>query len=199
MNTKTMMESLTNESLKKLSLEELSTLYKENLNPQYLATSYCLIFRLVKKMKSKYYSLDDEDIECNSLIILDKCLQQFKAEKNVKFFSFFYQCLNNKMYDELKKQTKYEESIAVRIDGENNEESSFHNTIGERDSYLFLDLEEFEKSLNGKLKQFYNLKKLGYKHGEIEAKMNKTRPTIANYNKLLRREFINWQNGIATI
>jgi len=98
--TLTMMKSIMIGKEKEKSEKELIEEYKNSLCPNILAYFYVNNFGIIYKTSNLYPKLDDEDKASFCLQELDKCLQTFNTELNVKFITYFIQYFRRRLYAE---------------------------------------------------------------------------------------------------
>lgn len=96
---KMMKEILTGKEGKVLE-KNLIAEYQEFLSPNILAYFYVRNFGLICKISNQYSIITNEDKASFCLQELDKCLQNYDLESNIKFITYFGKCYQRRLWAE---------------------------------------------------------------------------------------------------
>ena len=181
---KQMMLLVTNES-NEMTLEELSTNYKINLNPIYLATAYTKLHPLIISVSQLFFGLSDDDIQSFALEKLDQALQTLDTNKSL-LTTFFYTLLKNKLREETQYLNTQKRKVLYNS-------SSYEKLV--EDGFELSSEFDFpeEYSLDGitlKEKEYCKLLILEYTNLEISEMLGVSIMTLCNYRKKLKNKLI---------
>jgi RNA polymerase sigma factor (sigma-70 family) len=93
---------------------------------------------------NKVFGYDKEDLEQEFRMILWKCLQNFKVEKNVKFETYFITACNN----EIKRLRKKNKEKCLSLDNQVNENEDFIDLLLDNTFEREQDIKELEHFLD---------------------------------------------------
>ena len=95
-----MMKSILNRNEGKINENELIKEYQNKLSPYILAHFYVSNYKLIYTISQNYRILTEEDRASFCLQELNKCLQTYDMNKNVKFTTYFVTCFKRRLYAE---------------------------------------------------------------------------------------------------
>lgn len=172
--------------LGKLSLEQLSAIYAEGLNPSVLAVAFNKVYRLAIRIGQHYYGFSEEDLASFTLEELDKSLQLYTPGRSV-FTTYFATMLNNRLRMESqalstdkRKAFLYADSLDDVLEGGFDIAAQMVDNIEDTLASLL------SLGLTSRELQYCKLVMLDYKNSEIAKILGVSVMTLTNLRKRLR-------------
>lgn len=179
-----MMKSILTGKEGKVDEKELIKEYQEKLSPNILAYFYSNNFGLIYNLSKKYSNLLDEDKASFCLQELDKCLQNFSLDRNIKFITYFLTCytyrLNNLYYT---KNYTYDKFNTVELEKVNcsYDIDTFTDENGILNQYNLTQREKLQcKLLN-----------IGYSFKEISTILKVSESAVSQKNAIIKQKILN--------
>lgn len=184
-NTFDTLNRLLDERYMDLTLEEISSLYKETLNPSLLALAFNRTYKLILNVSSKFYGLEAGDVASFSLEKLDQCLQTYD-ESRAAFTTFYVTHLINKFREETQALNTDKRKVIYNSDSyEAHLENGYDIPYEHQDNTLLFDKLE-ECNLDYKEIHYCKLIIEQYTNREISEEMGVSIMTLSNIRKKLR-------------
>lgn len=176
------------EEYKEVSIEKLVSLYKSTTdNSKILSLVYVKLFNLLLVLRNKYVnSLDEADITSYTLEVLDYCLSNYKPDYGVKFSTYLYNILSNKLYEKIRNCNCKKRKV---------ETCNFEDLIdyGVYDMYNFISV-DLPNNLTYNEKVYCELASKGYDNSYITLKLNCSRMNICKIRKSLKIKLFGLQS-----
>ena len=131
--------------------------------------------KLVDVTLKKYLpsKMQDEDYHQIGMIALWSALKQYKSYKGVKFETYAINVIRNKLYDEMKKESRkkrsYDNIISLqkKINDSDMEEIFVEDVIEDKRDCRIIDLKGYIESLNEEERAAVSMKNKGYSNRKI--------------------------------
>lgn len=187
-NTLRLMKSILNGKERNTNESELIKEYQESLSPNILAYFYVNNFGLITRISRLYPILTHEDIASFCLQELDKCIQNYDSNLNIKFTTYFSRCFKNKLRMEAEAlQTQKRKSILNYTNIDNTTIEPYSQDI-ELSNIDFI-LDDYNLSLLEKLQ--CKLLHYGYSFKEIAGIFKQATITIYKRNEKIKKKILN--------
>lgn len=181
-----MMKSILSGKEKKTNENELIQKYQKGLYPNILAYFYVNNFGLIYKTSKLYSKLDDEDKASFCLQELDKCLQNYKFEKEVSFITYFIRCYKYRLNNAtIALNTNKRKILGKCIDIDELQAISIENNMED----LGIIFNEYK--LTKSEKQHCKLRLAGYTLKEISKLLNISVSAVSQRNSKIKKKILN--------
>lgn len=180
-----MMKSILSGKEKKTNENELIKQYQEGLYPNILAYFYVNNFGLIYKTSKLYPKLDDEDKASFCLQELDKCLQNYKFEKEVSFITYFIKCYKYRLNNMIIAMNSNKRKIMSNyVDIDELQAISTENCIEDFD----IICNEYELTIQEK--QHCRLRLAGYTLKEISKLLRISSSAVCQRNSKIKKKIL---------
>lgn len=168
----------------KVNEKKLIEEYQKGLYPNILAYFFKSNYGIIINTNNNYPLLTDEDKASFCLQELDKCLQSFNLQQNVKFITYFIKCYKNRLRMESEQLLTQKRKILNTYDCIDDLEISNYN----EDIDLDLDSVLNTYNLSNIEKIQCKLLEAGYTVKEIAFKLNVAPITIYKRNEKIKQK-----------
>lgn len=182
-----MMKSIITGKECKVDEKELIKEYQKKLSPNILAYMFVNNYGIITNICNKYQLINEQDKASFCLQELDKCLQKFNFNYNVKFTTYFITSVRLRLNAEIKKLKAIKRKVNI-LQSELLEDSIIKEDIYFEDNFkeLFAEYNLTEKEIN-----LCNLLKYGYINKEIAELYKVTPQAIHNQSRKIFKKVSN--------
>ena len=172
---------------RQMTLEDMATAYREDLNPSLLAAAFTKTYNLIINISNNYYGLTADDIASYSLEKLDYCLQTH--DERAAFSTYFTVNLKNKFREETQSlNTQKRKAIFYSDSYDTMIENGYDIEGPDLVTHQIKDLSSY--GLNDREMEYCHLIIKDYTNTEISKMLGVSVMTLSNMRKKLREKLL---------